>query len=72
MFKKGVPSRVIMAITGHKTERAFSSYIKITNDENAQLMLRYLNAAEDGILDQSQKLLPAQNNPNIPSKTDVA
>lgn len=45
MFKLGVPSRVIMMITGHRTERAFSSYIKISNDENAELMLRYLQSA---------------------------
>lgn len=42
MFKLGVPSRVIMKITGHRTERAFSSYIKVSQDENAELMLRYL------------------------------
>jgi len=45
MFKRGVPSRVIMAVTGHSTERAFSSYIKISKDENAELMLRYLETA---------------------------
>ena len=42
MFKRGVPSRVIMKITGHKTERAFSTYIKVSQDENAEIMLRYL------------------------------
>ncbi len=45
LFKKGVPSRVIMKITGHRTEKAFSSYIKISEDENAELMLRYLEQA---------------------------
>lgn len=43
MFKKGVPSRVIMSITGHQTEQSFNSYIKINSDENAQLLLSYLN-----------------------------
>src|SRR5690554_805719 len=42
MFKRGVPSRVIMKITGHRTETAFSSYIKISQDESAELMLRHL------------------------------
>lgn len=42
MFKRGIPARVIMKITGHKTEKAFSSYIKITQDENAELMLKFL------------------------------
>lgn len=43
MFKRGVPTRVIMKITGHRTEKAFSSYIKISQEENADLMLKYLN-----------------------------
>lgn len=42
MFKRGVPARVIMKITGHRTETAFSSYIKVSQDENAELMLKYL------------------------------
>ena len=42
MFKRGVPTRVIMKITGHRTEKAFSSYIKISQEENADLMLEYL------------------------------
>jgi len=42
MFKRGIPSRVIMKITGHRTERAFSTYIKVSQDENAEIMLRYL------------------------------
>ncbi|MCB0745912.1 MAG: integrase catalytic domain-containing protein, partial [Ignavibacteriae bacterium] len=43
MFKRGIPSRVIMQITGHKTEKAFSTYIKISQEENAALMLKYYN-----------------------------
>lgn len=43
MFKRGVPARVIMKITGHRTEKAFNSYIKISEDENAELLLKYLN-----------------------------
>lgn len=42
MFKRGIPARVIMKITGHRTEKAFNSYIKITQDENAELMLKFL------------------------------
>ncbi|WP_407505202.1 site-specific integrase [Elizabethkingia meningoseptica] len=41
MFKLGVPSRVVMNITGHRTEKAFNSYIKITQDENAELLKKY-------------------------------
>lgn len=37
-FKSGVPSISIMKITGHKTEKSFMKYIKISEDENAVLM----------------------------------
>lgn len=43
LFKKGVPSRIIMSITGHKSEKSFNSYIKINSDENAELLLSYLS-----------------------------
>ena len=65
MFKRGVPSRVIMAITGHRTERAFSSYIKISKDENAELMLRYLNSPQDGMKHQNENTLPQQETNQI-------
>ena len=45
MVKRGVPPIMVMKITGHKTEKAFLSYIKITEDENAQLMMKYLKKA---------------------------
>lgn len=38
MFKLGVPSIVIMAITGHKTEKSFLKYIKVTPREKAEIM----------------------------------
>lgn len=43
MFKRGIPTRVIMNITGHRTEKAFNSYIKISQDENAKLLKEYFN-----------------------------
>jgi len=38
MFKMGVPSIVIMAVTGHRTEKAFMKYIKATPKEKAEMM----------------------------------
>jgi integrase len=38
LFVKGVPSQTIMKITGHKTEKSFMQYIKITPKENAKLI----------------------------------
>lgn len=34
---------MIMAATGHETERAFRTYIKITRYENAEMLLAALN-----------------------------
>lgn len=36
LYKAGVPSRQVMLITGHKSEQAFRSYIRITKEENAE------------------------------------
>lgn len=49
MFKRGIPSRVIMKITGHRTEKAFTTYIKVEEDENAELMMRYLELSQSKI-----------------------
>lgn len=46
MFLLGVPSLVIMAITGHSTERAFLTYIKANNDTMANIMMQYLNKSK--------------------------
>ena len=37
-FKAGIPSLTIMAITGHKTEKDFLRYIKVTPKEHANIM----------------------------------
>ena len=37
-FRAGLPSLTIMSITGHKTEKAFLKYIKVTPSEHAQIM----------------------------------
>ncbi|MES2138900.1 MAG: site-specific integrase [Bacteroidota bacterium] len=38
LYKDKVPAYTIMQITGHKTEKAFLSYIKVTNDEHAKIL----------------------------------
>lgn len=38
MFIAGVPTISIMKITGHRTERSFMRYIRISQEENARLM----------------------------------
>ncbi|MFN8304051.1 MAG: site-specific integrase [Saprospiraceae bacterium] len=38
LYKSGFPSLSIMQITGHKTERAFLKYVKVTGQEHARLL----------------------------------
>lgn len=38
MYLSGIPSISIMKITGHRTERSFLKYIRITQEENARLL----------------------------------
>ncbi|PZR21808.1 MAG: hypothetical protein DI539_07195 [Flavobacterium psychrophilum] len=41
MFKRGIPSPMIMQLTGHSTEKSFMTYIKISKEENAMRFLEY-------------------------------
>lgn len=41
-YKRGFPTLMIMAITGHSTEKSFLKYIKVSKEENAELMLKQL------------------------------
>lgn len=38
LFIEGIPAQTIMKITGHKTEKSFMLYIKITPKENANII----------------------------------
>lgn len=40
-YKMGVPIITIMSITGHKTEKAFLRYVRITADEHAKIMMKF-------------------------------
>lgn len=41
LFKAGCPTIIIMKITGHKSEAAFMRYIKITNEQSAELLQEF-------------------------------
>jgi len=41
MFVAGIPAISIMKITGHKTERSFLRYIRISQEENARLLAQH-------------------------------
>jgi len=43
MYQLGVPTVTIMKITGHRTEKAFLTYIKLSEDEHAQIIQAYWN-----------------------------
>lgn len=38
MFKLGIPTSLIMAVTGHKAEKSFLKYVKATNEDKAKMM----------------------------------
>jgi integrase len=38
MYKRGLPSLMIMSISGHKTEKSFLKYIKVKQNEHAEMM----------------------------------
>jgi integrase len=42
-YLMGVPSITIMAITGHRTEKAFLKYIRVTKDQHAKIMMNHFN-----------------------------
>ena len=43
LFLSGFPAISIMKITGHKTEKSFMKYIKISQEENAKLLQLHWN-----------------------------
>lgn len=47
LYKDKVPAYTIMQITGHKTEKAFLSYIKVSNDEHAKILQLHWSAKEN-------------------------
>jgi len=38
MYKRGLPTLMIMSISGHKTEKSFLKYIKVKQSEHAEMM----------------------------------
>ena len=55
MYKRDFPTLMIMAITGHKTEKAFLTYIKVSEDENARRMMeRFMSQEKSRIADEKQ------------------
>jgi len=42
MFLKGIPSALIMGITGHATEKEFLKYIKVSEEQKADMFEKFL------------------------------
>ena len=40
MYKRGLPTLMIMSISGHKTEKSFLKYIKVKQEEHAHMMAK--------------------------------
>ena len=49
-YLRGIPSITIMQITGHKSEKAFIKYIKVTQSEHVQIMLKNWNTKPESVL----------------------
>ena len=43
LYLKGAPTIAIMKLTGHKTEANFLKYIKVTREENAELIKKFFD-----------------------------
>jgi integrase len=43
MFLRGVPSAIIMGITGHATEKEFLKYIKVNEEQKADMFEKFVN-----------------------------
>jgi len=43
MFLRGVPATIIMGITGHATEKEFLKYIKVDEEQKADMFEKYVN-----------------------------
>jgi len=52
-YLAGMDSRMIMAVTGHSTEKSFEKYIKITREETAKRMAQHMK------MDRSKKAMKA-------------
>jgi integrase len=46
-YLMGVPIQTIMAVTGHRTEKAFKKYIRITKETHANIMADFFNNSVD-------------------------
>ena len=40
MYKRGLPTLMIMSVSGHTTEKSFLKYIKVSQEEHAQMMAK--------------------------------
>ena len=52
-YLAGMDSRMIMAVTGHSTEKSFEKYIKVTREETAKRMAQHMK------MDRSKKAMKA-------------
>jgi integrase len=45
MYKMGIPTRSIMAITGHQSESSFRAYIRLDSEEHADIIQLIMDKA---------------------------
>jgi len=67
-YKMGVDTLQIMAITGHKTEKEFLKYIKVTGEEKADLFIKSVNEKQKPKVERKPKI---QRTSKTATKTKV-
>ena len=54
MYKRGFPTVAIMQITGHTTEHNFLKYIKVTKEENAEMLAKQFSTMFEGLAEKNK------------------
>lgn len=72
LYKSGYPALAIMQITGHKTEKAFLRYIKVTAEENAEALRKFWKQNTYFITEQKQIKENEKNTTNTQRKHPTA
>ena len=66
-YKLGLPKRSIMLLTGHKSEKQFDAYVKLTAEENAKALMEndYFKKDADTSMEWMLRQIEKENDPNF-------
>jgi integrase len=49
-YLMGIPVKTIMMVTGHRTEKAFMKYIKVSKEQHANIMMSFFKKEEEPVM----------------------